>query len=130
MFSMNELVTAKSWAEIGKQMLTDQLQSPIFTHNEKEAKRREYATLDSFVEEVELIQKECVAVDADQLVHMMEICTRYSDYVKEQWETAEMTHETYAFNKYAIGYVQARLEVGIIKVEDTDMIYEWEQTLG
>lgn len=130
MFSMNELVTAKSWAEIGKQMLTDQLQSPIFTHNEKEAKRREYATLDSFVEEVKLIQRECVHLDADQIVHMLGVCTRYSEYVKAQCENGNMSCEDYAFNRYTIGYVQARLEVGIIKIEETDMIYEWEQTLG
>lgn len=129
MFSINELVVAKSWAEVGKSMLTDHLQSQIFTHQEKEAKRREYATLDSFAEEVKLIWKECAHLDADQIIHMLEICNRYAEYVKEQWDTGEMTHEDYAFERYTIGYVQARLEMGIVKIEETDMVYEWEQTL-
>lgn len=130
MFSTNELIIAKAWAEVGKSMLTDHLQCSIFTHQEKESKRREYAALDSFVEEVELIQKECVHLDVDHIMHMLSVCTRYSDYCREQWETAEMSHEDYAFNKYTIGYVQARLEMGIIKVEETDMIHEWEETIG
>lgn len=129
MFSGFELTVIKSWAAVGKDLLKDQLNSSIFTHSEKEDKRREYAALDSVIEETKRIQTEYVNVDADHLGHLLGVCSKYQEYIREQVDTAEMSTLDYAAEMYQIGYMQGRAELGLLTEDDMGVIMEWEDTL-
>lgn len=129
MFSGFELTVIKSWALSGKEILKDHLNCNIFTFSEKEDKRREYAALESIIEEVCRMQTEYVSVDADQLGHLICVCDDYKHYVHEQCEDGKLSAEDYAEECYQIGYMQARIGAGLLTAEDTTTLYEWEMTL-
>ena len=71
MFSGFELTVIKSWALTGKDILLGHLQSSMFTHSEKEGKRREYEALESIIETVCGLQTDYVSMDADHLGHII-----------------------------------------------------------
>lgn len=129
MFSIAELRAAKEWAEIGQSMLADQYQSRIFTDLEKRAKCHEHYMLGRFIDTVKEAQKKYVSLDADHWGHLTMVCEEYMNYVREQWETGEMTHQDYANACYGIGYMRARLEFGLLTAEDTTLLQEWEAEL-
>lgn len=126
MFSGYELLVIKNWAVTGMEILQGHLQSAIFTPAEKEDKRREYAALDSVIEETKRIQTEYVSVDADQLGHCLWVLEEYSKWLKEQLDTAEISTEDYAAERYQIGYMQARVELGFLTWDDIHVLEEWE----
>lgn len=129
MFSGTELTMIKSWAESGKEILTGHLRSKFYTDKEKEAKRAEYATLESIIAEATEMQTEYENMDADHMVHCMEVLNKYHEWVNEQYQTAEMMSEDYGAEKYTIGYIQGRLELGIVTEGMLSIIGEWEEQM-
>lgn len=129
MFSGFELTVIKSWALTGKDILLGHLQSEVFTHGEKEDKRREYNALESIIDTAKELQTKYANVDADHLGHMIFILDEYKHYVKELLDTAEMSTEDYAAECYAIGYLQGRAEIGLLSEKDINIIDEWENEL-
>lgn len=129
MFSVFELTVIKSWALTGKEILEKHLNSEVFTHAEKEDKRREYAALDSIIETARMLQAAYVSIDADHLGHVIFIIDEYKHYVKELLDTAEMSTEDYAAECYQIGYMQGRAELGLLSEKDLNVINEWESSL-
>ena len=126
MFSGFELTVIMKWAKTGKDILISHLNSPLFTHEEKEDKRREYDALDSIIEETKRIQTEYVSLDADHLCYMMAMLEKYHAWVNEQVKNAEMSTMDYGAAKYQIGYMQGRLELGLLTSDDVEVIQEWE----
>ena len=129
MFSGFELTVIKSWVLTGKEILQGHLNSPCFTHSEKEDKRREYAALESITEEVRRIQTEYVSLDADHIGYLLGVIEKYHEWVNEQVQCAEMSTLDYAEEKYQIGYMQGRLELGLLTSDDIGVINEWEESL-
>lgn len=129
MFSSLELQAIKDWAEVGKTMLSDHMSSKVFTDKEKLGKLSEYETLESVIETVEDIQATFISVDADHVMHMLNICKQYNDKVKKQCEEGYLSAEDYAAERYAIGYMQGRLELGLVIAKDLIVITEWEDSL-
>ena len=129
MFSVFELTVIKSWALTGKEILEKHLNSEVFTHAEKEDKRREYAALNSIIETARMLQASYVSIDADHLGHVIFIIDEYKHYVKELLDTAEMSTEDYAAECYQIGYMQGRAELGLLSEKDLNVINEWESSL-
>lgn len=126
MFSGFELTVIKSWAAEGKDILAEHLQCPIFTPAEKEDKRREYAALESIIEEAKRIQTEYVCLDADHLCYMMAVLDEYKNYEKDLLDRAELSTEDYAVVCYQIGYMQGRMELGLLSASDVEVIQDWE----
>lgn len=129
MFSGFELTVIKSWALSGQEILKGHLNSAIFTHAEKEDKRREYAALESIIETSRRIQTEYVSVDADHLGHIIFICDEYKHYVHEQCEDGNLSAGDYAAECYQIGYIQGRAEIGLLSTRDINVVDEWENAL-
>lgn len=129
MFSGFELTVIKSWALTGKDILIGHLQSEVFTHDEKEDKRREYNALESIIDTAKTLQTKYANVDADHMGHMIFVLDEYKHYVKELLDTAEISTEDYAAECYAIGYIQGRAEIGLLSEKDINIISEWENTL-
>lgn len=129
MFSGFELTVIKSWALTGKEILKDHLNSSHFTHSEKEDKRREYSALESIIEEVRNIQAEYAVMDPDDMIHLFSTVEKYREYIAEQLETAEIGAGDYAAEMYQIGYMQGRIEIGLLTSDDVGVINEWEDSL-
>lgn len=126
MFSGYELVVIKSWAKEAKEILKGHLNSKIFTHEEKEDKRREYAALEEIIETTKHIQTTYADLDADHLGHLLQVCEAHGNYVRDLVERAEMTTMDFAQEMYCIGYMQGRAEIGLLTMEDVEVIESWE----
>lgn len=129
MFSGFELIVIKSWALTGREQLQARLQDEGRAPRDKENMQREYDALGSIIDTVRGIQKEYVGVDADHQGHMLSVLEAYADYVKELLYTAEMSTEDYAEEYYQIGYMQGRLELGLVSRDDISVIDDWEDIL-
>ena len=129
MFSSTELTALKSWAIEGMEILKGHLQCKIFTHAEKEDKRREYYVLESAVQEICRWQSEYVSVDAEQLGHMLFICDEYKHYAYELCESGKISAKEFAEVCYMIGQLVVKIELGALTAVDTTELYEWEMTL-
>lgn len=129
MFSVFELTVIKSWALTGKEILEKHLNSEVFTHAEKEDKRREYAALDSIIEEAKRVQTEYVSLDADHMGHLLFICDEYLGYLNEQCQDGILSAVEYATGTYQVGRIQRGLELGMITAEDINGLNEWENKL-
>lgn len=126
MFSGYELVVIKSWAKEAKEILKGHLNSKIFTHEEKEDKRREYVALDMIMEKVGYIEENFADLDADHLGHLLWICEEYHKYLREQVETANMTTMDYANARSELGWMHGRAAVGLLTPDDVEIIESWE----
>ena len=129
MFSGYELLVIKNWAVTGMEILQGHLQSAIFTPAEKEDKRREYAALESLIEEARSLLEEYVSVDPDHMGHMLCVCDEYKHLMREKCEDGVLSTEEYACECYQIGYMQGRLELGLLTEKDISVIEEWEDCL-
>lgn len=126
MFSGFELSVIMKWAKTGKDILISHLNSPLFTHEEKEDKRREYDDLNSIVETVENIHKEYICVDPDHLMELLGLCHGYYKHVQHKCEEGLCGATDSMQLTYQIGYMQGRLELGYITESDLNVLKEWE----
>lgn len=72
-----------------------------------------------------LIRANYVSLDADHNITLLESLRRYTQYINEKVKNAELDAEDYAFEKYCIGYMQGKLELGFITPTDMDLLEEW-----
>lgn len=70
-----------------------------------------------------------ISLDADHLGYLCVVCERYHQRIIDQVQTAEMTTMDYGQLAYQIGYMQGRLEAGMITENDLETLEEWEQEL-
>lgn len=70
-----------------------------------------------------------VSLDADHLGHLLVVISKYHDLINEQGETAEIAFMDFGVEKYQIGYLQSRAELGLLTQEDINVIEEWESAL-
>lgn len=70
-----------------------------------------------------------VPLDADHLGHMYTVITEYHEWVNKMVERAELSTMDFGFEKYQIGYMQARVELGLLTADDVEKIQDWEVTM-
>lgn len=71
-----------------------------------------------------------VSLDADHLGHLFVVVDKYHAWVNVQLDHAELSARDYGAEKYQIGYMQGRLETGMLTAKDINVIEEWESLLG
>lgn len=125
MFSHTELATIKEWAEIGKTMLLDQINSSIFTHKEKEEKRAEYRTLESVITEVILLEEVFVPVDADQLGHILVAIEDWRMWVIKQCEDGKMSAHESMNRMFELGKMCSHASMGFFTDSDCECFNKW-----
>lgn len=127
MFSWKELTVIKDWAEAGISVLDGHLRNTLYSEDEKELKRQEQSTLYSVVDTVGIVQKMYIPLDADHLGHLLEVCKDYCDYILVQHARQCMTTADFATEKYMVGYMQGKLELGFVTATDLTVLHDWEE---
>lgn len=72
---------------------------------------------------------DCVSLDADHLGHLFVVVDKYHNWVNKQLERAELSTRDYGAEKYDIGYMQGRLELGMLTAKDVEVIEGWESKI-
>lgn len=129
MFSHYELEVIETWAAVGLDILEGHMECSIYTEAEKQDKQREYEALGSIIGQVTSLQAEFTQLDADHVIHLLEVCARYQEHIKEQVDKAEIATEDYGSEMYQIGYMQGRAELGLLTSGDVAVIEQWEEEL-
>ena len=70
-----------------------------------------------------------VSLDADHLGHMYTVIAEYHEWVNKRVERAELSTMDFGFEKYQIGYMQARVELGLLTADDVEKIQDWEAAM-
>ena len=129
MFSGNELRRIRGWAQAHISILQADLKGDMFTAEEKSTKQRELALCACVKHEAESLLDSYIAVDADHAIHLLSLCEQRVEHLREQVQRAELGMTDYAAEMYQIGYMQGRLEMGLVRQEDLAVLMEWEYGL-
>lgn len=91
----------------------------------REQVKKNIERLNELVVTGSLIRANYVSLDADHNITLLESLKRYTQCINEKVKNAELDTEEYAFEKYCIGYMQGKLELGFITPADMDLLEEW-----
>lgn len=75
-------------------------------------------------------QLEFASVDADHMIHLLEVCKSFMAQELARCTSGDIGAEEYAAEAYQIGYIQGRAELGILSEADVWVIEYWEELLS
>lgn len=75
-------------------------------------------------------QLEFASVDADHMIHLLEVCKSFMAQELARCTSGDIGAEEYAAEAYQIGYMQGRAELGILSEADVRVIEDWEELLS
>lgn len=78
----------------------------------------------------ERLQLDFASVDADHVIHMLEVCKSFMAQELARCTSGDLGAEEYTAEAYQIGYMQGRLELGIVSESDVKVIEDWEELLS
>lgn len=134
MFSHYELELIKEMCEDGVEAHLSSLKM-FDLDDPKEAE--DYANVESQIDALtelssncEKLQLDFANVDADHMIHMLEVCKSFMSQELARCTSGDLGAEEYAAEAYQIGYMQGRLELGIVSESDVRVIEDWEELLS
>lgn len=130
MFSHTELGAIVTWARVGQELLTSQIQCSVFTQQEIVEKRKERALLEAVIIESEYVQNKYAHVDADHMGSLISVCNRYGEYVKSLYALGKRTLAAYMEDVYMVGYLRGKIELGLLEPMELELLAEWEILVG
>lgn len=118
MFSISELNLIKECMQELKENLQRHIQSPVFSSQEKKQKVQEIGTMTEIIKKADEAGNIYVPLDADMLGELCVFWKHLKAYITQMAKDGDIGAEDYGEKLYRLGFLQAKLEVGLLTQDE------------
>ena len=129
MFRSIEFRMIRGWAKARASILEAQIRGEIFPSGDEDTNRGELELCQSIEETAEGALNQYLSLDADHTGYLLGVCAGYMEHVNARCYDGEMSVDEVVAESYQIGYMQGRLEIGLITQKDLKVLSDWEEEL-